>query len=133
MSGLSGPVGSGWPEKVETSVFLRILKVFSNSIILPKVFHTFLEGTESPRAGSCSPRPSKKYEKPKENDDCQWKSIKFLRKTKLLNMSVGGQSPAQIHERIFLLKTIDKKTPRRSEPATGVQPRFEKVNCSQGI
>ena len=28
MSGPSGPVGSDWPEKVETSVFLRILKVF---------------------------------------------------------------------------------------------------------
>ena len=77
--------------------------------MLLKVFHTFLEGTESHRAGTCSPRPSKKYEKHKENDDFQWQSIKFLRETKLLNMSVGGQSPAQIPERIFLLKKIDKK------------------------
>ena len=74
-----------------------------------KVFHTLLEGTEFPRVGTCHPRPSKKYEKPKENDDFPSQSIKNLRKTTLLHMSVGGRAPAQIPERIFLLKKIDKK------------------------
>ena len=50
------------------------------------VFHTFPEGTESPRAGTYHPGPSKKYAKPKENNDFQQKSMKFLRKTKLLKM-----------------------------------------------
>ena len=72
-------------------------------------FHTFPEGTESPRAGTGHPRPSKKYEKPTENADFQLKIIKTLRKTTLLNMVVGGRSPAQIPERVFLLKKIDNK------------------------
>ena len=64
---------------------------------------------EFPRAGTCHPRPSKKYEKPKENDYFHLKNIKHIRKTTLLKMVVGGRSPAQIPERIFLLKKIDKQ------------------------
>ena len=130
MSGFPGLVGRGRQKKLKPLFSYAILMFFLKSSVSRMEFHTSPGGGESPRAGICPRRPSKKYEKPKENDYFQWKSIKFLRKTKLLNMSVGGQSPAQIHERIFLLKKIDKKTPRRSEPATGVQPRFEKVNFS---